>query len=156
MATVERIIPASAEDVFAVLSDGWTYSDWVVGTVHIRAVDADFPAPGTLIHHKAGPWPLSLHDSTKVMRSEAPHLLAVQARLRPMGVATVTLRLTPVEAGRTKVTMDEEFAAGPLQWIQNKINDLLLHRRNVEALRRLEDLAVGRSVRTGGSPGARR
>ena len=26
-------------EVFDVLSDGWTYSNWVVGTSHIRAVD---------------------------------------------------------------------------------------------------------------------
>jgi hypothetical protein len=38
--------------------------------------------------------------------------------------------------------MIEEFTAGPLRWIQNKINDLIMHRRNVESLRRLSDIAV--------------
>jgi uncharacterized protein YndB with AHSA1/START domain len=145
VAIVQRVIPASADQVFAVLSDGWTYSDWVVGTVHIRSVDADYPAPGSLLHHKVGPWPFSLRDNTKVIRCDPPHELVVQARLRPLGVATVTLRLRPDAPDRTTVTMMEEFAAGPLQWIQTKINDLLLHQRNKEALRRLSDIVVGRA-----------
>lgn len=35
----------------------------------------------------------------------------------------------------------EDFTAGPLLWARNKLNDLLLHRRNVESLRRLADIA---------------
>jgi uncharacterized protein YndB with AHSA1/START domain len=144
MAVIERVIPASPEQIFEVLSDGWTYSDWVVGTVHIRAVDDDFPAPGSLLHHKAGPWPVSLRDNTRVIRCDPPRELVLEARLRPLGVATVTIRLTPAGAG-TRVTMAEEFAAGPLQWVQTKINDLVLHHRNREALLRLSDLVVGRT-----------
>src|SRR5690606_23262165 len=54
MADVELRVPAPPERVEAVLADGWTYSDWVVGTAHIRDVDSDWPAPGSRIHHKAG------------------------------------------------------------------------------------------------------
>ena len=38
--------------------------------------------------------------------------------------------------------MYEEFHAGPLGWVQNKLNDLVLHRRNIESLRRLADIAT--------------
>ena len=39
MAIVSRTIRARPEQVFAVLADGWSYSDWVDGTAHIRSVD---------------------------------------------------------------------------------------------------------------------
>jgi hypothetical protein len=38
VAVTRRVIQAPADHVFAVLADGWTYSDWVVGTAHIRDV----------------------------------------------------------------------------------------------------------------------
>lgn len=38
--------------------------------------------------------------------------------------------------------MHEEFDNGPLLLARNKINDLVLHRRNLESLRRLADIAV--------------
>ena len=67
-------IVAGREDVFAVLADGWSYSDWVVGTAHIRAVDEGWPAPGSVLHHTAGPWPFSLRDRTVSQRCEPPGL----------------------------------------------------------------------------------
>jgi uncharacterized protein YndB with AHSA1/START domain len=147
MAIVERVIPATQEQIFAVLADGWSYSDWVVGTVHIRSVQDEFPAPGSVLRHKVGPWPLSLHDNTKIIACDRPRRLAMEARIRPLGVATVTLEVTAIDERHSKVTMREEFAAGPLQWIQNKINDLVLHQRNKESLSRLSDLAIGRRNR---------
>jgi uncharacterized protein YndB with AHSA1/START domain len=142
MASVEYVINTTPEQVFAVLADGWTYSDWVVGTAHIRDVDAQYPQPGTAVHHKAGPWPVSLRDSSKVLAMEPDRKLTLQVRLWPLGEATVEMELVPVGTNATEVSMFEEFRAGPLQGIQNKINDVLLHQRNVEALRRLADLAM--------------
>ncbi len=142
MAVVERVIEAPPEKVFAVLADGWTYSDWVVGTVHIRDVDPHWPAPGAELHHKAGPWPLSLHDKSTVVSCDEPHGMTIRAGLWPLGEAMISFRLTPVGARATKITMAEDFAAGPLRWFQNKVNDLVIHRRNVESLRRLADIAV--------------
>jgi uncharacterized protein YndB with AHSA1/START domain len=141
------VVPAPPERVFAVLADGWSYSDWVVGTAHIRNVDADWPAKGSRLHHKAGPWPVSLRDHTEVLSCTAPSELVVQPHLWPLGEATVTIRLTPVGDGATRVTMTEEFAAGPLRWLRTKIDDLALHYRNRESLRRLADLAVRREAR---------
>ncbi|GAB2616211.1 polyketide cyclase [Paractinoplanes abujensis] len=141
MATVQRTVQAPPETVFAVLSDGWTYSDWVVGTVHIRDVDPHWPAVGSELHHKAGPWPLSLHDSSTVLAMEPGRHLRLRAGLWPLGEAVVDLRLEPAGVGATRVTIHEQFERGPLLAARNKINDLLLHRRNVEALRRLADIA---------------
>ncbi len=141
MAIVERTVQAPPEKVFTVLSDGWSYSDWVVGTVHIRDVDANWPELGSQLHHKAGPWPLSLHDSSTVLVVEKDRRLRLRAGLWPLGQAIVDLRLEPLGTRATRVTMLEEFEEGPLRWAQNKLNDLVLHRRNIESLRRLADIA---------------
>src|SRR3954471_9583823 len=141
MAIVQRTIMAPADRVFAVLADGWTYSDWVVGTAHIRDVDASWPAVGSKLHHKVGPWPLSLEDTSTVVAADPGRSLTLRAGLWPLGEATIRIDLAPVDGENTRVTMHEDFHAGPLRWIRNKINDLVLHGRNTEALRRLAELA---------------
>jgi uncharacterized protein YndB with AHSA1/START domain len=142
MAVVEKVIAAPPEKIFAVLADGWSYSDWVVGTAHIRDVDDGWPAPGSEIHHQAAIWPVAVRDRTVVQSSDPPRELRMRARLRPFGELNIVVTLEPLTEQQTKVTMTEDVAAGPLRWTHNKINDLLLHRRNVEALRRLADIAV--------------
>ena len=144
MAIVQRTFPASPDQVFAVLSDGWTYSDWVVGTAHIRDVDTDWPSPGAQIHHKAGLWPVHLKDKTVSLSCDPPRELIVQPHLWPWGELTVRFTLEPISAEETRLTLAEEFAAGPLKWTRNKVNDLMLHYRNKEALRRLADIAERR------------
>ena len=142
VAIVERTVPVPPDRVFAVLADGWTYSDWVVGTVHIRDVDESWPRQGSQLHHKAGPWPLSLHDSSQVVSMTPDKELTLKAGLWPLGQACVKIMLEPVGTSATRVTMEEDFEAGPLLFLRNKINDLLLHRRNIESLRRLADIAT--------------
>ena len=38
MAVVTQEFPVAPADVWDVLQDGWRYSNWVVGTSHMRAV----------------------------------------------------------------------------------------------------------------------
>lgn len=142
MAIVQRTVAAPPDRVFAVLADGWSYSDWVVGTVHIRDVDPSWPQPGSRLHHKAGPWPFSLHDSSTVVSMTPDRELTLKAGLWPLGQACVRLLLEPEGTTSTKVTIEEQFEAGPLLMLRNKVNDLVLHRRNVETLRRLADIAT--------------
>jgi hypothetical protein len=144
MARVEQMVPAPPEKVYEVLADGWTYSDWVVGTAHIRDVDQDWPAPGSRIHHKAGVWPLSVRDHTVAVDREPGSWLVLQPHLWPLGEMRVTITLSSVGDGNTKITLAEEFDEGPLRWARTKVNDLVLHRRNRESLRRLADLAARR------------
>jgi uncharacterized protein YndB with AHSA1/START domain len=147
MAEVEKIIQASPEQIFAVLADGWTYCDWVVGTAHIRDVDPHFPNVGTTLHHTSGPWPVSVHDESTVLQCEAPYLLALKVKVWPAGAGTVRLVLTPHGEKATRVTMTEQFVEGPLRWVRSKLQDVVLYRRNKESLRRLADLAMRRTSR---------
>lgn len=147
MAIVQRTIQAPPDRVFAVLADGWTYSDWVVGTVHIRDVDESWPAPGSKLYHKAGPWPMSLHDSSTVVSMVPNRELFLKAGLWPLGQARIKFLLEPAGPAATRVTMEEDFEAGPLLFLRNKINDLILHRRNIESLRRLSDIATREKTR---------
>lgn len=147
MAQTQYTINAPPERVFAVLSDGWTYSDWVVGTAHIREVDPTWPAPGSRLHITAGVWPLTLRGQTRALASEAPSRLVLRPKLWPLGELTATFTLAPTGNGSTRVTLAEDFDAGPMRWIRTKINDLLLHTRNREALRRLADIIERRGPR---------
>lgn len=144
MAVTERVVRASPTEVWAILADGWTYSDWVVGTSHIRGVDPDWPRPGSHLYHKAGPWPVSLRDRSTSLSAEEPRCLELMAGLWPLGEAKVRLELAATPSGGTRIRMYESFEGGSLRWMRTKIHDLLLHGRNVEALRRLGDLAAGR------------
>ncbi|MFG1952863.1 SRPBCC family protein [Micromonospora sp. NPDC048830] len=143
MAIVEKVIGASPQQVFDVLADGWTYSDWVVGTAHMRDVDDAWPAVGAQLHHRAGPWPLSIQDASTVLACEPPHRLVLRAGLWPAGEAVVSFTLEPVDgAAATRVRMAEDFAAGPLRLARNALGHLVLRQRNRETLRRLADIAT--------------
>lgn len=116
--------------------------------MHIRDVDESWPRVGSHLHHKAGPWPLSLHDSSEVLVVEQDRRLRLNAGLWPLGEAVVDIKLEPAPGGATKVTIEEDFERGPLRAVRNKLNDLLLHRRNIETLRRLADIAERDSSRS--------
>jgi hypothetical protein len=66
----------------------------------------------------------------------------------------VTLTLREDGPDRTVVTLDEDLERGPMLWLRNKVNDVALHYRNRESLRRLEDLAM-RRTKPGDRPNVR-
>ncbi len=144
MATVNCYIAAPPSQVFAALCDGWYYSGWVVGTSHVRAVDADWPAVGSRIHHAAGVWPLVTRDETLVEEVDLDHRLVLTARGRPLGEARVVITLAGESPG-TRLTMEETPTAGPGQWLHNPATEALLIRRNTESLARLTALAERRT-----------
>ncbi len=136
MATTTRTIHADTDAVWRVLSDGWTYSNWVTGTSHMRAVGRGWPAVGTKLFHASGIWPMVTRDETEVVRSEPGRCLALIARGRPLGEAEIVITLEPGDGG-VVVTMTETPVSGPGRWAHNPAFDALLHRRNVESLDRL-------------------
>lgn len=145
MVRAERVIRASAEDVFSVLRDGWSYSDWVVGSAHVRHVDEGWPSPGTRIRHKVGLWPVALPGEIQSVRCSPATHLVLRPKLRPFGELTVAFTLIPGADGTTRVVVHEQFTGGALRALRNKANDLLLRRRNEESLRRLADIAERRT-----------
>ena len=53
-----RVMNATPDQVWEVLSDGWLYPLWVVGASRMREVDDAWPALGARLHHSVGTWPL--------------------------------------------------------------------------------------------------
>lgn len=141
MVEVSLRIPAAADRVFAVLSDGWSYASWVVGAAHIREVDTGWPAPGTRIHHSIGTWPVLVSDVTRVLSCEPARSLELEAGLWPFGAARIRFELAE-EDGGTRVTMHEEVQKGPLSVLPAAAQAVFLTPRNKETLQRLADLAV--------------
>ncbi|WP_370616858.1 SRPBCC family protein [Mumia sp. Pv 4-285] len=144
MTVVSREIAASADQVFAVLSDGWTYASWVVGASRIRHVDASFPAPGAEIHHSVGSWPMLVDDTTSVIACEPGRRLELRVRAWPFGEGFVGLTLHD-EGDTTTVDMEEHTVNGPAKLLPKPAEAVALKARNREALRRLAYLAEGRS-----------
>ena len=144
MAVTARETDAPPERVFDVLADGWLYASWVVGASRIRAVDADWPAHGSRLHHSVGVWPALINDSTEVQDVDRPHMLLLRARAWPSGEASVRFDIEPVGDG-SRVTITEHIVAGPARFIPKPIEDGLLVWRNKETLRRLAYLAERRS-----------
>jgi hypothetical protein len=144
MAEVSREIPVSAERVWEVIADGWSYAGWVVGASHIREVDQGWPALGTRIHHSIGFWPVEIEDTTEVKAVEPLRMLELDARMWPVGAVVVRLELHPVAPDRTRVRMIERATRGPATVLPKAVQNVLFPPRNRAALARLADLAVRR------------
>jgi uncharacterized protein YndB with AHSA1/START domain len=150
MFTVTRQVDAPPERVWAVLENGWTYPSWVVGASRMRAVDAQWPAPGSKLHHSAGVWPAVVNDETLVLECDPGRRLRLQAKGWPAGEATVEVRLEPQGSG-TLVTMTEDVTRGPSKLVPQFIRQPAIGLRNTETVRRLAYIAEGRSNPSDGS-----
>jgi hypothetical protein len=140
MSRTSRLMSCTPQDVFDVLSDGWTYATWVVGAARIRSVDDGYPAPGKRIHHSVGMWPVLVNDETRAEECEAPHVLQLRVKAWPAGEGQVRIVCEPKGDG-TEVTIFEQAVSGPATLIPRPAEDLMLHLRNKETLRRLAYLA---------------
>ena len=141
--TVTRDTPATREEVWNVIADGWTYSQWVVGNTRMRAVDPNWPAPGSTIHHTIGIWPVVLNDETVVETCIPREELVLLAKGRPFGGARITLRLFDTEDG-SRIEMAEVPVGGPLSWVPNRLALAAAYPRNRECTARLVALAERR------------
>lgn len=139
MSVTSMPIAGTPAEVFAVLADPYTYEHWVVGCDDIRAVEGEWPAVGSHFDHTVGTGPIKVKDNTKVLEVEADRRLVIEARARPAGVAKVVFTLEP-EGDGTKVTIEERPVRGLARRIHNPGQDFLIHLRNAESLRRLDQL----------------
>ncbi len=153
MATVTCHTAATPAAVFAVLADGWYYSDWVVGTSHLRAVDAHWPNRGARLQHAFGIWPAVIPDESEVEEVIPGELLVLIVKGRPLGSARVVIDLQPAGGG-TDVTMTEDPLSGPGKWAHNRVMDALVAARNTESLHRLAALAEHRTQTSSGPAAA--
>jgi uncharacterized protein YndB with AHSA1/START domain len=138
-------MPVAPETVWETLADPSGYAYWVVGSKAVRDADAGFPAPGTRFHHTIGVGPLTLRDHTEVMAAERPRLLRLRAKGRPLGTATVILRLAARDGG-TAVEIDE-YPDGAFSFMRlNPLVHVATKLRNAKSLLRLEELALQRAA----------
>ena len=99
-----------------------------------------WPAPGSRFHHRVGLiGPLSVPDSSAVLRIEPEHLLSLEVRARPFvrAQATFVLEDEGVDDGRpvTRITIEEK-ALAPFTPLQPVLEPLLLS-RNIASLNAL-------------------
>jgi uncharacterized protein YndB with AHSA1/START domain len=138
--TVRRDSTATRKQVWDQIADGWTYSQWVVGNSRMRAVAANWPAPGSTIHHSIGVWPLVIDDETVVEECEPERRLVLIAKGRPLGAARVTLRLSDTDTG-CRIEMSEVPVSVPLKWLPERAALAFAWPRNRECTWRLAALA---------------
>lgn len=141
--TVTRDIAAPRERVWDVLANGWTYAQWVVGNSRMRAVDEDWPAPGTRILHSVGVWPLVIDDETVVLSCTPQQELVLLAKAGPLGAARITLRLSDI-AGGCRLEMAEVAVRGPMRLVPDRFQLAGIWPRNRECTWRLAGLAERR------------
>jgi uncharacterized protein YndB with AHSA1/START domain len=147
VATNSVHIDVDRQRVFATLSDGWCYSNWVVGTSHMRAVESTWPAVGSRLFHASGAWPLVTRDETRVEECEPDQRLVLLASGGPAGDARIVLELAD-ETDGCRVTMHETPVSGVGAWLHNPLSEAVLLRRNVESLARLAAVAERRTEPT--------
>ncbi len=135
---------APATAVWAVLSDGWLYANWVVGASRIRDVDPAWPAAGSRIHHSVGVWPALVDDETVVTESVPERRLVLQAKGWPLGEARVFVQIDRASDDTCDVSIVEDVVKGPGRFVPKVIRQPLIAVRNREALRRLALIAQGR------------
>ena len=143
MSTNTRVMNATPEKVWSVLSDGWLYPLWVVGASRMRDVDDTWPEKGAQLYHSVGTWPALLDDTTEVLEVQPLSMIKLRARTWPAGSANVVIQLNPVGTD-TEVTIEEDVANGPARFVPKPVRDVGLKWRNVETLRRLAYIAERR------------
>jgi uncharacterized protein YndB with AHSA1/START domain len=134
-------VDAGPERVWAILGDGHTYPDWVVGAADSRKVDADYPKPGSTLHHTQGLPKVGLKDTSTVLEAEPPRHMLLEVRARPLLVSKVRFELEPDHGGGTNVKMWEWGVSGPVPKLLGPVFERMLKLRNAETLRRLRNQA---------------
>jgi hypothetical protein len=85
-----------------------------------------------------------IDDTTEVLEVEPNRRILLLARSWPAGQAYVEIVLSP-DGPSTVVTMVEQATAGPGALIPQRVQDVQLHARNLEALQRLAYVVEGRT-----------
>ncbi|MEV4334890.1 SRPBCC family protein [Streptomyces sp. NPDC049597] len=147
MAVRHQLIHRTPEQVWAVLSDGDRYGDWVIGPSQSSEQDGNWPEEGTCIAYtvKLGPW--QAEGRTVVRYCEPPERLELEAYSGPLGTARIAIEVKPWGED-TLVILDEHPLRGAGGRLHNAAFDALQQLRHRSMLRRFAE-AVEQSVPSG-------
>jgi uncharacterized protein YndB with AHSA1/START domain len=137
MSTVRALLPHPSERVMDVLLDPITYPEWLVGCLEIRAIDGEWPAPGSRFHHRFGiVGPVAVEDYSEVMAVAPRRLLQLEVRAHPMGRGQATFTVEPTSPTACSI----ELAEVPIGLLApaRPVLDPLTARRNRRTLANLE------------------
>lgn len=150
MAIRHILVQSPPEAVWAVLSDGDKYREWVVGTSDSEELDG-WPAVGSAIRYtvRIGPW--RLHGDTVVRRCDPPRELQLEARSGPLGSARIAIEVL-AWGENALIILDEHPLSGPGGRLHNVALDAVLQVRHRTMLRRLAEV-VERSAGSGAERG---
>lgn len=146
MAVVNVLIKRPPEQVWEVLSDGYAYSQWVVGTRKIRASDENWPEVGSAIHYTVGFGPLNFRGKTVVRHAEPGRQLGLEADGGPLGTARIVIDLSDWGAD-TVVVLDEHPLRGAAYRLHNTLSDAVLLIRGRPMVQNLARLVESRGPR---------
>jgi len=135
-----RDVAASCQQVWDVMANGWTYTQWVVGNSRTRAVDSNWPEPGSAIRHSIGVWPLVINDQTEVESCTPGQELVLHAGIGWLGAARITMRLAEIPEG-CRIEMIEVPVEGPVGLVPDRLALAAVYVRNRECMLRLAALA---------------
>jgi len=141
MARNQIDVEATVDDVFDVLRDPYSYSDWVVGTKEIVDADDSWPAVGSGFRFRVGAGPVGMRGTTRVLEFDDGRRLKLETKSLPLGTIVITMEAHDIGEGRSRVTLDESSSAMPLL---SSGFDVMLHLRNYESLTRFRNLVEGR------------
>ncbi|MET8471969.1 SRPBCC family protein [Streptomyces sp. NPDC006422] len=141
MARTRRLILSSPSEVWALLSDGYRYGEWVTGTQRVLDVDPAWPAVGTALKVRVGLGPLTLDDTSTVRICEPEHRLELEAKADPFGAARIAMNLIPW-AEHTLFVLDWHPLRGPGTRMHGLPVDYLVAVRNGMMLTKLARIAV--------------
>jgi carbon monoxide dehydrogenase subunit G len=142
VAVNECVIDAAPERIFSILADAHSYERWVVGAQAVRHADPTWPEAGSRLDHTIGIGPLTLKDNTKVLESDPPSCLHLEARGRPFGIAHVEFDVAAEGTG-SRVRLREYVVRPRVLAALNPLFGPLVRLRNAETLRRLTDVVMG-------------
>ncbi|WP_418960833.1 SRPBCC family protein [Streptomyces tritici] len=147
MAQWHRLVHAAPQDVWSVLSDGRSYSRWVVGAHDSVQKDPEWPAEGSELAYslKAGPW--TYRGRTVSRLCEPVRRLELEA-MSGLGSARIAFRVEPW-GDETLVVVDEHPLRGPAARWHNAVLDAFLRLRHRGMLARLGRIVEGRAAEGG-------
>jgi len=132
--------------VWALLEDGHSYADWVVGTRQVHEVDDTWPAVGSRLRFTAGFGPFTVEDITTVRRIEPKRSLELEAHAGWLGSARICFDVRSW-GEHTLVIIDEHPLSGLGARWHNAVLEVLFRFRNRRMLENLDHAVKNRSQR---------